>query len=125
MPSNVNQAVSDATPIVPSAELATAITSSDFCDSTATVIGYGNMGRQFVKALRALGVRHVRVCSRSEGPLQELQSVPEVDTIAGGFEELQWRPEENELAIVTTPTALLINAAEQLVSLGFHRLLIE
>ncbi len=106
------------------AELVTKISATDFSNRAATVVGYGNMGKQYVKALQALGVHHIRVCSRSAEPLQELQGT-EVEVIAGGFEQLRDVRQANELAIIATPTALLIRAAKHLVSLGFRRLLIE
>ena len=33
---------------------------TDFSICGATVVGYGNTGKQYVKALRALGVQHIR-----------------------------------------------------------------
>jgi hypothetical protein len=48
-----------------------------------------------------------------------------VETVAGGFERLEWCPQPGELGIVATPTALLVAAAKCLGSLGFRRLLIE
>jgi predicted dehydrogenase len=83
------------------------------------------MGKQYVKALRALGVQHIRVCSRSGGPLEELRSMTGVEAVAGGFERLECRPKGDELGIIATPTLSLVAAAERLASLGFCRLLIE
>ena len=111
--------------VVSAAELAAAISATDFSGCSATVVGYGNMGRQFVKALRALGVQHIRVCSLSGAPLQELRDMIGVETVAGGFERLQCQPTPGELGIVAVPTGSLVAAAERLVSLGFRRLLIE
>jgi hypothetical protein len=108
-----------------SSELASQIAATDFSSCVATVIGYGNMGKQYVKALRALGVQHIRVCSRSHGPLEELRSTTGVEAVAGGFERLQCHPKRNELGIVATPTTSLVAAAERLASLGFRQLLIE
>jgi hypothetical protein len=48
-----------------------------------------------------------------------------LETIAGGFERLEFHPQPGELGIVTTPTLLLVAPAEHLASLGFQRLLIE
>lgn len=107
------------------AELADTMAKTDFSACAATVVGYGNMGRQYVKALRALGVRRIRVCSRSAGPLEELQGVAGVEIVAGGFERLECHPLPDEFGIVATPAALLVAAAERLASLGFRRLLIE
>lgn len=107
------------------AELAETISGTDFSGCAATVVGFGNMGRQYVKALRALGVEHVRVCSRSAGPLQELHEADGVETVSGGFEGLNARPGADELGIVATPVSLLVPASERLADLGFRRLLIE
>lgn len=106
-------------------ELADTIAKTDFSACVATVVGYGNMGKQYVKALRALGVGRIRVCSRSAGPLEELQGVAGVETVTGGFERLECHPQLDELGIVATPVALLVAVAERLALLGFRRLLVE
>ena len=108
-----------------SADLASAISTTDFSTRAATVVGYGYMGKEYVKALRALGVERIRVCSRSGGPLEELRGADGVETAAGGFERLGWQPERDELGIIATPTAALADASQQLASLGFRHLLIE
>lgn len=108
-----------------SAELAAAIAACDFSCEAATVVGYGNMGKEYVKALRQLGVSRIRVCSRSAERLQELRSREGIELVAGGYEALACRPASGELAIVATPIPTLIAATDRLVELGFHRLLIE
>lgn len=108
-----------------SAELATAIRVTDFSDYAATVVGYGNMGRQYVKALRALGVKQIHVCSRSEGPLAELGGINGITTLPGGFRRIEAARLPDELAIVATPTAHLVAAAEHLAACGYRRILIE
>lgn len=108
-----------------SADIAAVISTTDFSACVATVVGYGYMGKQYVKALRALGVRRIRVCSRSAGPLEELQRLDGVETVAGGIERLDYHPQPYELGIVAMPTLLLVAAAERLASLGVSRLLIE
>jgi len=113
------------TRLLSSAELAAAIAAVDYSTCAATVVGYGTMGKQYVNALRVLGVRRVRVCSRSAGTLQELQGVTGVETVAGGFERLGWHALPGELGIIATPTASLVAATERLVSVGFQHLLIE
>lgn len=112
-------------PVLSSAELAAAIAAADCSDDAVTVVGYGTIGKQYVNALRALRVRRIRVCSRSADPLQELEGVDGVETIAGGMAHLEGRALPGELGIIAAPTALLATAAERLVSLGFRRLLIE
>ena len=108
-----------------SADLANAIAAIDFSNHAATVIGYGNMGKEYVKALRALGVGHIRVCSRSAGPLEALTGAPGVECHEGGFQRLTCNPQVDELCIVATPVDTLVDAAKHGGNLGFRRLLIE
>jgi hypothetical protein len=98
---------------------------ASFADSAVTVVGFGTMGRHYVKALHALGVRRLRVCSRSAGRMEELRGLPGLTTVAGGIERLECRPHADELGIVATPTPFLVPAAERLAALGFRKLLIE
>lgn len=105
--------------------VAAAIAAIDFSGCAATVIGYGNMGWQYVKALSALRVGRIRVCSRSEEPLQELKGTKGVTTIAGGFQQLYAQPIRDELGIVATPIANLVEAGEHLATLGCKKILIE
>ena len=115
----------DEVQISPAADLAAAISATDFSRCSATVVGYGYMGKEYVKALRALGTGRIRVCSRSAGPLEELGSVDGVETAAGGVERIKWQPERDELGIVATRTASLAEASHQLATLGYRHLLIE
>jgi predicted dehydrogenase len=108
-----------------SAELANAITAADFSGCAATVVGYGFMGKHYVKALRALGVGQVQVCSRPEGPLAELRGVPGVTTVPGGYQSFDTAALPGELGIVATPTADLVAAALHLAACGFRKILIE
>jgi predicted dehydrogenase len=108
-----------------SSELAKAISAADFGDCAVTVVGYGYMGKEYVKALRALGVGEIRVYSRSAEPLVELRDVDGVETIAGGIEKMECPAKNGELGIITTPSALLVSATRKLATLGFERLLIE
>jgi glutamyl-tRNA reductase len=116
MPSNVTCIQGEQKPAVSSAELAAAITTSDFSDCAVTIVGYGTMGKQYVKALRALGVRRLRVCSRSAGPLKELRKTVGVEIVSGGVERLECHPQPGELGIIATPTLLLVDPAERLAS---------
>ena len=108
-----------------SESLAESLAHLDATGWSATVVGYGVMGRQYVAALRALGVRSVRVCARSASTLQELRGAADVEALSGGVESLNSRPRPSELGIVATPIPSLIPAAKRLAWLGFRRLLIE
>ena len=108
-----------------SADLAATLAAIECSAGAATVVGYGRMGQEYVKALRALGVRRIRVCSRSSGSWGALQHAAGVEAVAGGVEHFDARPEAAELGIIAIPTALLSTAAERLARLGFRRLLVE
>jgi predicted dehydrogenase len=112
-------------PVVTAEELAAAIGATDFSNYSTTVIGYGNMGKEYVKALRALGVGGIRVCSRSPAALEELNGATGVESISGGFDLLEAHAEPRELGIVATPVESLVPASVKLASLGFRKLLIE
>lgn len=125
MPSNLTSSRPSDAPVASSVELAEAIGQADFSRCTATIIGYGNMGRHFLKSLQTLGVGHIRVCSPPSTFLKELDGVPGVETVAGSFRDLECIPVPGELGIISTPTVSLAPAARRLAALGFRRLLIE
>ncbi len=110
---------------LPSAALAAAVRAEAFADRAVTVLGYGAMGREYVKALRSLGVRRVTVCSRSAAPLEALRGVEGLETQSGGYAALRRRADDADAAIVAVPTAELAPAARHLAGLGFRELLIE
>lgn len=110
---------------MPSKELADRIRDTDFSDHGATVVGYGNMGQQYVRALRALGVGRIRVCTRTDRGYPELDSADEVDFNVGGFERVRDVRASGELGIIATPIEFLAAAAEHLANIGFRSLLIE
>lgn len=110
---------------VSSTRLANAIAAADFSGCSATVVGYGFTGKHYVKALQALGVGRIHVCSRSKGPLEELEGVLGVTTTAGGYRLLDTPSLSGELGIVATPTADLVEAAEYLAACGYRKILIE
>lgn len=109
----------------PSLEIANRIRSADFSGSKATVVGFGNMGKNYVKALQTLRVGRICVSSRREEPLEELKGVPGVTALAGGYERLDHSPAPGELAIIAVPTLELIPAARHLLQLGYKKILIE
>lgn len=111
--------------VASSAELAAAIRVVDWSQAAATVVGFGNMGRQYVKALQTLGVSRIRICSRSAGPLEELRGLAQIEPVAGGIERFSCIPHPDELGIVAVPIPSAVAAAKRLASLGFRRLLIE
>jgi len=106
-------------------ELASKIRSTDFTDCSATVLGFGAMGRHYLKALQSLELERIRVCSRSQDSLDSLADQPNIKTVAGEFRSLDFAPVTGELAIVATPIAQLIPAAKHMADLGFKNILIE
>ncbi len=108
-----------------SASLAEALAQRKFSSHSFTVVGYGNMGKQYIKALLALKVARVRVISQSEFPLAELHGVESISTYAGGFASFNMSPTKGEIGIIATPTLDLVAAADHLVALGYRHLLIE
>ena len=112
-------------PAMGSAGLADAIAGLDLRACCATVVGYGSMGRQYVEALRRLGVGRIRVVSRSAAAMEPLRDLAGVETISGGLAQLTNRAEPGELAIVAAPMSLLSESAKQLAALGYRSVLIE
>lgn len=106
-------------------ELSEAIAATDFTNCSATVVGYGDMGRAYLFALEALGVKRIRVVSRSAVPLQELVHRPEIQKIAGGFQHFSASIDPEELGIVAVPIPFLMPAVRHLLALGFRKILVE
>ncbi|MDP3766468.1 MAG: Gfo/Idh/MocA family oxidoreductase, partial [Dehalococcoidia bacterium] len=108
-----------------SAELAAAVARARPAAGAVTVVGYGNMGREYVKALQAMGVRRIVVCARSAARLGPLQGAEGLQTVVGGVERLGPPDDRASLAIVATPTETLGAVAEPLARRGYRRLLID
>lgn len=108
-----------------SEQLKTKIAAADFSDCRATVVGYGNMGKEFVLALQALKVGQITVCSLSAQSLLSLKEFENITVFDGGYQNFKRKPDQDELAIVATPTAHLIPAALHLRELGYRKFLIE
>ena len=108
-----------------SAELVSQLRSVDLSAASVTLVGLGNMGKQYLSALEALSIRRIRVIGRSTESLEMLKERPEIVKISGGFEQASFKPDPEELGIIAVPTQLLMPAARHLASLGFRKLLIE
>lgn len=57
--------------------------------------------------------------------MEELNGVEGIETVIGGFENMERSPYPQDLGVIATRTELLAPAAERLAALGFHNLLIE
>ena len=86
-----------------STELADAISTADFSGRTASIVGYGNMGKQYAG---------LSGCERT--------SITDK-----GFELLEWQPGPDELVIIALPIEKLKPAALHLAALGYRNMLIE
>lgn len=110
----------------PAAALAELVRGVDGSRATATVLGYGGMGRQYVEALRALGLRAMRVWSRTAERLAPLAGEAGIETVVGSIDDWRLAPRAaDELIIIALPYPLLVPAAERATGAGFRRLLIE
>jgi len=125
MSGNLTMSTPKVLPLASSSGLADAIRAADFSSCAVTLVGFGNMGRHYFKALRKLGVGRIRVCSRSANPLEGLADLSGVEAVGGGVERLECDPPPDELGVVATPMAMLAGATQRLASLGFKRLLVE
>lgn len=99
-------------------KLVKTITHTSFADSAVTVVGCGYMGKEYVKALRTLGIGSIQVCARTKKSL-------EVKSFTGGYVEFDEKPKGGEWAILAIPIEELIPAAYHFVELGFKKFLIE
>lgn len=106
-------------------ELTKTLSSSSFSHCSATVVGCGYMGKEFVKALQSLHVPSIRICSRSESSMEVFKGFKEVTCFSGGYEKFSAEARPGELAIIATPTEYLMNASTHLLGLGYKRFLIE
>ena len=83
------------------------------------------MGKEFVKALQALHVPSIRICSRSESSMDVFKDFKEITCFSGGYEKFSTEARPGELAIIATPTHCLIAATRHLRKLGYKKFLIE
>mgnify|MGYP002032088443 CR=1 FL=1 len=121
-----NMSITGSGKALSSAELVSLLETADFSDCSATIIGYGTMGKEYLKALLALGVGSIRVCAKTNNNLSRIQDIySNVETISGDIESLALVPEKHELGIIATPIKELFISALRLSNLGFRRLLIE
>jgi len=97
---------------------------TNFSENSATVIGYGYVGKEYIRALRRLGVQHLRVCTRSPVPLEELRNSG-IELHSGGFTSFRGRPQTDEIAILGNLTKDLAATARHMAELGYKRILIE
>lgn len=110
---------------VTAAELAAAIAAAECSNRAVTLIGHGGIGQHYLSALRALGIRRIRVCSRSADSVSTLRATDGVEIVTGGFAALGPPSQPEELAVIATPIGSLLAAAQHLASRGFRHLLIE
>lgn len=108
-----------------SRKLVETIANASFVDASATVIGCGYMGREYIKALQVLNVPSIQVCSKSEPKFEVLSTHSRISAFSSGYLKFDRKAKPEALAIIATPTKDLIPAAKHLQQLGFRRFLIE
>lgn len=106
-------------------QICTELSSTNFGDCNVTVVGYGFVGKEYVRALRRLSVGRIRVCSRSAEKMEELKGLERVEICPGGYQSLTTPALPGELAVLGTTTDQLVPAARHLAQLGYKRMLIE
>lgn len=106
-------------------KLVETIAQQSFKDCSTTVVGYGYMGKEYVKALQILNISSIHICSRREPTVESFSVNSRITLSTGGYQQLQREARPGELAIIATSTEHLISAAKHLRELGFKRFLIE
>ncbi len=125
MSDNLDHFSHSVNPPISSEQLANQIASTDFSQSSATIIGYGLMGKEYLKSLQALKVGHIRVYTRNPLQLNRSDSLQNTEFIHGDLNALETDPSGTELGIIAIPIPVLSHMAIKLCDLGFNRLLIE
>jgi len=113
------------TPMSFTQKLVQTISEVSFADCSATVVGCGYMGKEYLKALQTLNLKvsSIRVCSRRIVDTETIPGRPIVSS--SGYQNFRQKPAPQELAIIAIPTKDLLPAARHLRELGFKRFLIE
>ncbi len=89
-----------------------------------TVVGYGFMGQEYVKALKSLKADRITVCSRSLEKLAPLKS-DNIQTVGGGYTNMAGPVSSDAVAVVSTITAELAPCVRHLITLGYQTILCE
>jgi len=108
-----------------SSDIVKLIENADFSQCSATIVGFGYMGKQYLNALSSLGVGQIQICSRSLPHVTDLNNNSKISVVSGGTNNLKRNSSRDELAIVATPVDALIETTYSLADLGFHKILIE
>ncbi len=125
MSDNLDYSNHNSTHPLSSEQLANQIANTDFSQSSATIVGYGVMGKEYLKALQALKVGNIRVYTRNPVNPTRSDSSKNTTFISGDLDTVRTDPSGTELGIIAIPVAMLSSMAIKLCDLGFKRLLIE
>lgn len=97
----------------------------DFSDKTVLIIGAGWMAQQYCNALAQMGIRNVRVVSRSEKSAKTCCEKFGFQPYHGGYERCLPDLGTFDLTIVATPVHKLKPAAMRVVECGNKNILVE
>lgn len=108
-----------------SKEFADRLRETDFSSQSLLLVGFGEIGKEYLKVADRLGITNITVCSRSKANLAALSSRKNVRTISGGYENLREKIDADTTVIIATPIPTLLQGVQTVVELGCRNLLIE
>jgi len=94
-------------------------------NKSVLLIGGGEISKEYLKSLLQLNIPNITVVTKTGNFIRDFCNSNKIDLLIGGFEKNLISCGVKDLVIVTTPTELLIPAAELAVKAGNKNILIE
>ncbi|MFN0116726.1 MAG: hypothetical protein ACKVQC_00345 [Elusimicrobiota bacterium] len=104
-----------------SKEVVENLKSSSFKYHEVIIVGFGYMGKEYVKAAQSLGFGQITVYTRTKPK----ESPKGIKIVSGGFEKLPVSTNNKNLVIVAVSTDLLLLASEWIIKQGYKNILCE
>lgn len=103
----------------------TSIDSLNFDDKTVLIIGGSEISRQYILALRSLGIKDITVIAKTGNYISRFCDEEKIKLLRGGFEENISSIEEKDLTIIAPPLQDTISATKMAIKNGQKNILIE
>ena len=103
----------------------TSISTLNFEKKSVLIIGGGEMGKQYARALTKMNIQDVTIVSKTLKDPTEFSNKFQYTVLSEGFEKNLPKLKKMDLVIVTTPTSLLIPATKLAIECGQNNILIE